>query len=134
MRTAPQSIAVQQERYAWGTRLWTCLWRLPYFVSMAVWVTTMLDPGLNRSLRLLLASLALVSLMEVPVLNPQGRAARCRKASDLLGGKIIRYEVGESVSDSDLAAAVDQAARIMLAPLPAPPIHGYWPRRRDGKT
>ena len=126
MRTAPQSIVAQQEHYALGVRLWTWLIVLPHFALMGFWTWTLLDPSLNRSFKRHLACVILVLLTSMLLLNPWGRVARCRKASSLLGGKVVRYEVGESVSDSDLAAAAEQAAQIMLAPLPALP--GMHPR------
>ncbi len=67
----------------------------------------------------LLDSVILVSFTSMLLLKPWGRAARCRKASNLLGSKVIRYEEGEGLSDAELAGAVEQAAQIMLAPLPA---------------
>lgn len=82
---------------------------------MNVW-----DPTLRHSHRLVLAFMIfmiLVAHTSMLLLKPRERAARCRKAANLLGGKVIRYEVGESVSDADLAEAAEQAARIMLAPL-----------------
>jgi len=119
MRTAPPSIVAQQKRYAWGVRLWRCLCVLPHFACIGLWATILIDPSLNRSLKHLLAFVMLVTLMSMLLLNPWGRAARCRRASYLLGGKVIRYEVGESVSDADLAEASEQATRMMLVPLPA---------------
>jgi hypothetical protein len=117
MRTAPPSIVAQQKSYALGARLWTCLYVLPNFAALGFWIAMLLDRSLKQSLRPL-ALVILVSFISMLLLNPWGRAARCRKASDLLNGKIIRYEVGDSVSDTDLAMAAEQAAQIMQAPLP----------------
>jgi hypothetical protein len=85
---------------------------------MGLAVTTLLDPRM-RHFRQLLDFVILISFTSMLLLKPWGRAARCRKASNLLGSKIIRYEVGESLSDADLAGAAEQAAQIMLVPLPA---------------
>jgi hypothetical protein len=63
----------------------------------------------------------MASLISMLLLNPRGRASRCRKASYLLDDKVVRYEVGDSVTDADLAEAAEQAARIMLVPLPPLP-------------
>jgi hypothetical protein len=93
---------------------------LPVFICMGLAVTALLvDPHLSRSLGQLLGFVMLVSFTSMLLLKPWGRAARCRKASNLLGSKVTRYEVGEDLSDADLARAAEQAAQIMLAPLPA---------------
>ena len=107
MRTCPQSIVAQQERYDLGGRLWTCLYVLPIIAFYGWWITCMLDPSLRRGLKLFVGLVILVSLLTARRLNPWGRAARCRKASNLLGGNIVRYEVGESMSDADKLQPTD---------------------------
>jgi hypothetical protein len=130
MRSAPQSIVAQQKRYALGVRLWSCLQVLPIFLGMGLAVTTlMVDPSLSRSIGRLLDFVILASLTSMLLLKPWGRAARCRNASKLLGSQVTRYEMGESLSDADLAGAAEQAAQIMLAPLPA--LSQKWTHLRD---
>jgi hypothetical protein len=133
MRSAPQFIVAQQKRYALGARLWSCLRALPVFICMGLAGTAlMVDPSLSRSLGQLLGFVMLVSFTSTLLLKPWGRAARCRKAANLLDSKVTRYELGEDLSDADLAGAAEQAAQIMLAPLPA--LSQMWTHSRDPRS
>jgi hypothetical protein len=91
---------------------------LPHLGLFAFSITRLLYPSLPRTVGKLSCFLLFACFTSMLFLNPWARAARCRKASSLLGGKVIRYEVGDSVSDADLVEGAEQAAQIMLARLP----------------
>ncbi len=76
MRTAPQAIVTQQERYARGARLWKCLYVLPHFAFMGLWAALLMDPSLKRSLRpaAFVIMGALVSILLFEIRLREGRA------------------------------------------------------------